>query len=65
MAQWSAAWWHSADVLEFESLSMQIILNWIGLFLHTNENTESMAKGRIDPSALPNSRQINPISVIM
>jgi hypothetical protein len=26
---------------------------------------ESMVKGRIDPSALPNLRQINPISVIM
>jgi hypothetical protein len=58
----------SADALEFESLSTQIILDWIGLdwiVLHTNENTESMVKGRIDPSALPNSRWINPISVIM
>jgi len=42
----------SADALEFESLSTQIILDWI--VLHTNENTESMVKGRI-----------NPISVIM
>jgi hypothetical protein len=43
MAQWSAVqcgsavWRHSADVLELESLSMQIILDqiildWIGLF---------------------------------
>jgi hypothetical protein len=68
MAQWSAARRHSADALEFESLSTQIILDWIGLdwiVLHTNENTESMVKGRIDPSALPNSRRINPTSVIM
>jgi hypothetical protein len=49
----------SADALKFESLSTQIILDWI--VLHTNENTESMVKGRFDPSALPNSRQINPI----
>ena len=40
-----------------------IRLDWI--VLHTNENTESMVKGRIDPSALPNSRRINPTSVIM
>jgi hypothetical protein len=38
-------------------------LDWI--VLHTNENTESVVKGRINLSALPNSRRINPISVIM
>jgi hypothetical protein len=27
----SAAWWNSADALKFESLSTQIILDWIGL----------------------------------
>lgn len=42
----SAARRHSADALEFKSLSTQIILDWIGLFLHTNENTESMVKGK-------------------
>ena len=41
----------------------QIGFDWI--VLHTNENTESMVKGRIDPSALPNPRRINPTSVIM
>jgi len=40
-----------------------IRLDWI--VLHTNENTESMVKERINPSALPNSRQINSTSVIM
>jgi hypothetical protein len=38
-------------------------LDWI--VLHINENTESMVKGKIDLSALSNSRRINPISVIM
>jgi hypothetical protein len=31
MAQWSAAWQHSADALKFKSLSMQIILDQMGL----------------------------------
>ena len=43
IAQWSAAWQHSADDLKFESLSMQIILDqmgldWIGLDGHINVN---------------------------
>ena len=31
MAQWSTAQQHSADALKFESLSMQIILDQMGL----------------------------------
>jgi hypothetical protein len=31
MAQWSAAWQHTADTLKFESLYMQIILDQIRL----------------------------------
>ena len=31
MAQWSAAWQHSANALKFKSLSMQIILVQIRL----------------------------------
>ena len=68
MAQWSAALC-GGTVQMLSSLSpLACKLFWIGLdwiVLHTNENMESMVKGRTNPSALPKSRRINPINVIM